>query len=186
MKALLEKYKWLRFLIGAALIALGIVTIIIALDKPSDIRRVLCVTWAVFCFIAGGFAILAELLGNPRSPFLGTFVSAGLTIGFGIFLCWENGDVAAGVLLTLLTYLLPWVLVAVGGALLLKAVFLLANGIRGLAPFFVLATGTTLLVVGLIIWFCKNDMEKFIYVTLGVLITVSGVLQLANAITRKK
>ena len=182
MRALLEKYKWLKLIIGAAIIALGIVTIVLGLQEPGKVTSILCVIWGIFCFLAAFFAILSELVGNPRSPLVGTFISAGITIGLGIFFVWEGGKTAGAVLTgVLLQFLLPWVLVGIGSVLIVKSLALLAASPNKAIGIIYLGVAVAILAVGLVLWFCRDDLDKFVYIVLGVLITAAGVMEVASA-----
>lgn len=183
MRALFEKYKWLKLVVGTAIIALGIITIVLGIKNPADLANTLCIIWGIFCFLAALFAVLSELISNPRSPLLSTFVSAGITTGLGIFFVWDKGKTAGEILTnTLLQFLLPWILISIGAILIVKAITLLATSPVKLFNITLLGIGTGVLIAGIITWVYRDKLDDFIFILLGILISIAGVIEVATSV----
>ncbi len=179
MKSLLAKYKWLYLVLGAVLLAVGIVTMVIAINNPGNLTRLLCIIWAVFCFIVGAFGLATELAINPKSPYFSVIIAAGLIIGFGVFLCLEE---ATSVLNILVLVGVPWIVVGVGSALVVKGIVLAVKKVTNYALFVSFIVGTILVTVGIISWILRDDMLTIIYIVVGSLITVAGILTVIKGV----
>jgi hypothetical protein len=186
MKSLLQQNRGLRFLISLLILIVGTVTLVVALNNPEKITEVICILWAVFCFILGLMTIVSELIVNPRSPFLTNLISGAVVIGVGIFLCFKE---TASILSIIVSNALPWILIAIGATLLIKGFVLIAHHGRGYSIAVTIIGGALCLTLGIVFWIARDDFDKFIYTAAGSILIAWGVYVLVTSIvllTRKK
>lgn len=181
MKNLFLKHRWLLLLLGAALIALGVVGLVFVL-KDNDVLKVtkaICVVVAIFLFISAAFLLLGGFLNVRATKAVAgasLFTSAGVSVGVGIALLFEEVVVMIS---GLIIYLLPLVLIGLGGAALLLCLILLFSeetrpNTSTWATY--LIGGTVDLTIGIVL-FINRDTDlafKWIYGVISVLVILLG------------
>lgn len=181
MRNLFLKHRWLLLLLGAALIALGVVGLVFVL-KDNDVLKVtkaICVVVAIFLFISAAFLLLGGFLNVRATKAVAgasLFTSAGVSIGVGIALLFEEVVVMIS---GLIIYLLPLVLIGLGGAALLLCLILLFSeetrpNTSTWATY--LIGGTVDLTIGIVL-FINRDTDlafKWIYGVISVLVILLG------------
>lgn len=181
MRNLFLKHRWLLLLLGAALIALGVVGLVFVL-KDNDVFKVtkaICVVVAIFLFISAAFLLLGGFLNVRATKAVAgasLFTSAGVSIGVGIALLFEEVVVMIS---GLIIYLLPLVLIGLGGAALLLCLILLFSeetrpNTSTWATY--LIGGTVDLTIGIVL-FINRDTDlafKWIYGVISVLVILLG------------
>ena len=173
MNNILEKYKWLRLIIGALLIAAGLTVLLIALkENGSDsLSKFLSYAIAIILFIFGGISIILSFFNSTL--FNSTLIYGALAISLGVvFIIHWNvlGDsipLFLGVLLT-----------AAGGIVLIDSIIITFKKIAILykALFYVLSA--VLITAGILILVYQEKSEQAIYAATGILFMILGIMEI--------
>ena len=178
MRKILEKFKWLQLVFGFVLIALGVLTIVIAIsNKDGDYAKYIFIVWAVVLFLIAGVFVLFDVLAFRDTAEFGTLVGCGICIGIGVFVI-----VNQGVINDVIKTLLPYSLMAVGGVLIIKTLVLAIRRIsfkEWMLPFVV---GVVFLTSGLV-FFLNKDSGYILYVATGIMFVTLGAVEIIGFIT---
>ena len=176
MKRILEKYQWIQLILGLILIALGVLTMIIAIDKKEDCEKTIFIVWAVVLFVISAIIIGFDLIAFSKKAEFGGLITAGICIGIGIFVLVNRNFIQQ-----VINTLLPYIIISIGGVLLLKTIILAVKRVNfkeWLLPFVVgvifIASGVVFLVV---------DDKSFIYIAVGILFVALGAVEIVGYIT---
>lgn len=175
MRKLIQRYPWLQLLIGLILIAVGVGTI--AFAASSKINETLYITWAGGLFLVAFAIILIDLTKFTQDTEYVGLIIAGICIGVGVFVWAKYQSVQ-----TMIRLLLPYILISVGGVLLLKTFILALERVpfKGWLGVFIIAV--VFLTTGIIFLVAKNKLET-IYLVLGVLFIVMGAVEIIGYVT---
>ena len=176
MKRILEKYQWIQLVLGFILIALGVLTMIIAINKKEDCEKTIFIVWSVVLFVISAIIIGFDLIAFNKKAEFGGLITAGICIGIGIFVLVNRNFIQQ-----VINTLLPYIIISIGGVLLLKTIILAVKRIHfkeWLLPFVVgvifIASGIVFLVV---------DDKSFIYIAVGILFVALGAVEIVGYIT---
>ena len=178
MKKLTAKYSWLQLVFGLVLIALGVLTIILAVKiEKADFDKTICIVWAVTLFLIAALIITFEIVGfTDQADFAGLLIS-GLFIGIGVFVLAKQ-DIIREVIASLL----PYILISIGGVLLLKTIILAVKRVNFKVWLLQFILGVIFLATG-IVFAVVEEALNVIYVVIGVLFVVLGALELVGYVT---
>lgn len=179
MKKLVEKFSWLQLLLGMILIAIGVLTIVLVANAKDgeDFEKTICLVWSIVLFVIGGIIVLVDVLAFSKTAEFSGLIGAGICVGIGVFVL-VNKEIISQVITTLL----PYILISIGGVLLLKTLILAFKRIsfkEWLLPF-VLAV---IFLASGIVFLCVAEMKKVIYIFFGVLLIVLGAVEIAGYIS---
>ena len=176
MKRILEKYQWSQLVLGFILIALGVLTMIIAINKKEDCEKTIFIVWSVVLFVIAAIIVGFDLIAFNKKAEFGGLITAGICIGIGIFVLVNRNFIQQ-----VINTLLPYIIISIGGVLLLKTIILAVKRIHfkeWLLPFVVgvifIASGIVFLVV---------DDKSFIYIAVGILFIALGAVEIVGYIT---
>lgn len=177
MRKLVERFKWLQLLFGFILIALGVLTIVIAVKAGDNYEQTIFIVWASVLFLIAFMLILFDLIAFNTKAEFSALIAAGICIGIGVFVL-VNREFISQVVKTLL----PYILVSIGGVLLLKTIILAVRKVafkQWLLPFIL---GVIFLASG-IVFLCVKDLYNVIYIALGILFIVLGAVEIIGFVT---
>jgi len=173
----LFKNKWFQVIAGVILLAFGIATMVLAISQPNEVYKPIAVVLAVCLFITGLVSLIIGFVQDFNKVF-----SVGIIIGTSI--------IAIGVVLCVRPQILNEVIIVFAGTLLivvavaecLKSILLIINKGKVLHIVF----GFIIFVVGLIlgivtlVYHTRGDpnVEKAIYIIIGVIFAISGLLDI--------
>lgn len=182
MKNLNMKNKWLQVIIGALLLAAGIIVIVINATDPGKIT--LAISWvvAVFLFLVGGLMLIVSLI-TTKAIFTPVYVYGSLLVALGVLFCVTGTSfIEKGV-----TVFLGTLLISFGAVSLVKAIMLTCfkAKVSFIVLFFIIAAvGITLGVLTLVY---QSEAMQIIYYGLGALLVAYGIVQIVyGAINGKK
>ncbi len=178
MRKLTEKFKWLQLLFGFILIGAGVITIIMAANGEDDFDKNICLVWAILLFSIAFLIILLDFLAFKSDVEFTGLIAAGLAIGVGVFIL-VNQDIIRNVI----SSLVPYILIAIGGVLILKTIILAIKRVNFKKWIVVFIVSVIFLTAG-IVFLCVKDMLKVIYIVIGGLFIVLGGLELIGLIAR--
>ena len=178
MRKLTEKFAWLQLIFGVVLIGLGVLTIVIAAEGDIDrFTKTICIVWAVILFLIAALVITFDMIAFTDKAQFGSLLIAGLFIGVGIFILKYDETIRE-----IIATLLPYILLCVGGVLLLKTIVLAVKRVNFKAWIlpFVLAV---IFIASGIVFLNVKDMLRVIYIVLGVLFIVLGAVEMIGFVS---
>ena len=177
MKKIIEKYTWLQLILGLILLAVGVLTIVTVVNAPNDYQKILFIMWPVTLFVVALIVILFDVLAFNKTAEFGGLVTSGICIGVGVFVL-VNQTLLQEAIVTLL----PYIMIATGGVLLLKTIILAVKKVsfkEWLLPFIL----SIVFIAGGIVFLVIKDSQKFLYISLGILLIVLGAVEIIGYIT---
>lgn len=185
METLLSKHKWIRLLLGIAILLAGVAVIILAVMGVNAISTIVSVIIAVLCFLYGGILIIATLVKNPRTPFQVEVLVGAIFIGIGITLCIPQ---VINSLEQCLMYLIGFSLISLGAVALIKAIIIMCYKDPVTNWIFTLIAGALILTGGILLVIFRNKVIQANNIILGSLIVVLGIFEIITyaKIARKK
>lgn len=177
MKKIIEKYTWLQLILGLILLAVGVLTIVTVVNAPNDYQKILFIMWPVTLFVVALIVILFDVLAFNKTAEFGGLVTSGICIGVGVFVL-----VNQALLQEAIVTLLPYIMIATGGVLLLKTIILAVKKVsfkEWLLPFIL----SIVFIAGGIVFLVIKDSQKFLYISLGILLIVLGAVEIIGYIT---
>ena len=177
MRRIIEKFKWLQLLLGLVLIALGVLTIVICANVKDDYEKTIFIIWASVLFLIAAIAIGFDLIAFGEKAEYSGLIASGICIGGGIFILGNQEFISK-----VITTLIPYILISIGGVILLKTIILAIKRIpfkKWLLPFVI---SVIFLASGIVFLFVK-DMQTVIYIALGVLFIALGAVEIIGFVT---
>lgn len=177
MKKIIQRFPWFQALIAVLLLGVGIGTI--AFASANKIGETMYITWAIALFVVAAAIIAFDLAKfTLDAEFMGLIV-AGICIGAGIFVWAKYINVQI-----FISLLLPYVLISIGGVLLLKTTILAAQRIPFKEWLGMFIVAVIFLTTGIIFLIVKNKLQ-ILYIVLGVLLIVMGAVEFIGFVTVK-
>ena len=177
MRRLIEKFSWLQLLLGLILIALGVLTMVISINVKENYELTIFIVWASVLFMLATALVVFDIIAYHDKAEFSSLIAAGLCIGVGIFVL-VNRDFISEVITTLV----PYILMSMGGVLLLKTIILAVRRVNfksWLTPFVV---AVIFLAAG-IVFICVKELKQVIYISLGIMFVVLGAVEVIGYIT---
>lgn len=176
MKKILEKFQWVQLILGFVLIALGVLTMVIAINVKDNYEQIIFIVWASVLFLIAAIIIGFDLIAFNNKAEFGGLLAAGICIGIGIFVLANRGFISQ-----VIKTLLPYIIISIGGVLLLKTIILAVKRINfkeWLLPFVV---GVIFIASGIVFLVVENI--SFIYIAVGILFIALGAVEIVGYIT---
>lgn len=181
MKNLINKYKWLSIVLGILLIIGGVVLVVISIIDQGLVNGVISVSTAVVLFLMGGMILISGIIGHYNTLFDLDMLTGSFLITIGVILC-----IKRDMLPELAVSVFSIILLAYGGALVLKSITLLARRYKNTSQtVFALILGILAIVGGVLFLCFKNDVLQVVYISTGVLITFLGILYIVYCFRKK-
>ncbi len=191
MNSVLEKNKWIKYALGAFVIALGILIIILALIDLTKLEDAIAIVIAVALLVLGSASLIITILSETHKGFTYSLLISSLIISGGIvLLIGRFSSAKIGIPYALLVYTLSVITLVFGVACLFKGVSLIVYKEKKpfiVAFFAVAVVAITLGILGLV--FTKdlgNSIFVAAYVILGILVLVTGVIMIVLAALNDK
>lgn len=176
MRKILDKFKWIQLILGFVLIALGVLTMVIAINKKEDCEQSIFIVWAVVLFIIAAIVIGFDFIAFSKKAEFGGLIAAGICIGIGIFVL-ANRNFIQRVINTLL----PYIIISIGGVLLLKTIILAVKRVNYKEWLLSFVVGVIFIASGIV--FLVVDDKSFIYIAVGILFIALGAVEIVGYIT---
>ena len=186
MNSIFQKYKWLKYLIGGFIIALGIVVIILACLNTGKVPSIINITISVGALLLGLVLLFTVLFSETHKMFTVTMVISSLLIAIGIVFLVSRFAIHFVIDPQLLVYLIAIFSLTFGVISLAKAISLIVYKEKVswiLLLFVVAALGITLGIVSL----CNvGKLVQAAYIILGIALVVVGILYIVFAVLSEK
>lgn len=179
MRKLTEKFAWLQLIFGLVLVGLGVLTIILAANGKgdADFDKTICIVWGIVLFLIAVLIIVFDILAFTDKADFGGLLVSGLFIGLGVFVLAKQ-DIIREVIATLL----PYLLISIGGVLLLKTIILAVKRVNFKAWILPFVLGVIFVAIGIVFIFV-DDMLNVIYIGIGVLFIVLGAVEMIGFVS---
>jgi uncharacterized membrane protein HdeD (DUF308 family) len=190
MNSLFEKYKWLKYVIGALIISLGVLIIVLACLALGRLQDIINIVVAVSLLIIGLILLIVCLLYESHKGFTLALLFASISITSGVVLLVGRFGLHESLSTNLIVYIISLATLVFGVAALVKGISLIVYKERkGLIALMLIVgiVGITLGILGL----CfanklATELATAAYILLGVLLVAAGVLFIAFAIIGQK
>ncbi|MCR5506098.1 MAG: DUF308 domain-containing protein [Bacilli bacterium] len=175
MKSIFKRFNWMQLVFGILLVAVGVITIILAIVNRGAISKTLSIVFAIFFFIFGGIAIIMSLVSDTKIFMTGALVYGSVLIAVGIILLIQPGLISS-----MFVTLIAVFLIAFGSVALVKGVVCIVYKMKWYwiaALFLIAAVGITLGILS----FCYKDIAfAATFIGAGVGIIILGVLEIIS------
>ena len=179
MHIIFEKYKWLKYVLGGLIIALGVTVIILAALSVKNVGVVVNIVVASGLIVLGILLLVTALLSETHKPMTLSLVISSLLITLGILLLIMRFHLHIALLDAVTVYILSLFLLVFGTVALIKAITLIIYKQRVIfiVLLFVFATlGITAGILGLCF---ANKLVPVIYILLGTILVAIGAVVIA-------
>jgi len=187
MKALFMKHKWMEIVYGALLVVAGILAVLVVLNNENEeISKWLSIVLAVTLFTYSITVLLTGFLTMNKRIFDITFLYAVAFIAVGVCLLIKTDLLGQFLLVFLATCLIGMAVVLVLQGVVV-IVLKLKDGL--LAPILIFILAAILLTGGILSFVFEQDVTRGVYMGLGGLIILLGVIEMIKGIiliTRKE
>ena len=178
MRRIIDRFKWLQLLLGLVLVALGVLTIVITANVgQDDYQLTIFIVWASVLGIIAVTLIVFDIVAFHDKAEFTSLIAAGVCIGLGIYILINRADISR-----IVTTLMPYILISIGGTLLLKTIILAVRRVNfksWLSPFVIAVACITAGVIFLVV----KDLEKIIYYVLGTFFIILGAIEIIGYVT---
>ena len=189
MNSVLEKNKWIKYALGAFIIALGILIIVLACLNLGALENIITVVIAVSLLILGLVSLIITIFSETHKGFTYSLLISSLIIAAGIVLLIARFAVGVDIPHILLVYTLSVITLVFGVACLFKGVSLIVYKEKKpliAALFAVAVVAITLGILGIVFAKDLGGLVIAAYVILGILVLVTGVLMIVLAALNDK
>ena len=189
MNNILEKYKWIKYAMGAFIIALGILIIVLACLNRDALENAITIVISIALLILGLTSLIITLFSETHKGFTYSLLISSLIISAGIILLIGKFTDLFKIDPTLLVYALSVITLVFGSACLFKGISLIVykqNKPLIVAFFAVAVLAITLGILGIVFAKDLGGLITAAYVILGILVLVTGVLIIVLAALNDK
>ena len=180
MRKIIDKFNWLQLLFGFILIAVGVLTIVLVINiKEDEYEKYIYIAWASTLFLVALMLILFDLIAFSKTAEFGGLIASGICVGIGVFVLVNQNLINEAV-----TTLLPYILISIGGVLLLKTIILAVKRISFKEWLLAFILGIVFLSGG-IIFLVVHEAQKVLYGAIGIILIVVGAVEIIGYITIK-
>lgn len=182
MNSIFQKYKWLKYVVGAFIIALGVLVIILACLNTGKVPAIINIVVASASMIMGLVLLFSVLLSETHKLFTVTMVVSSLLITFGILLLVARFGISFVIDPKILVYLIGIFSITFGVIALGKGVSLIVfkEKVSWIALLFLLAVAA--ITLGILALCYVGQLVTAAYIILGVALVTIGVIYIVFAI----
>ena len=186
MNNVFQKYKWLKYVIGSFIIALGVLVIIIACLNTGKVPEIINIVVSVASMILGLILLFTVLLSETHKLFTVTLVTSALLITIGITLLVSRYSIGFVIKQDLLVYLTAIFSLTFGGILLAKGISLIVfkEKVGWIVLSFLLSIAA--ITLGILALLNAGTLVQAAYIILGVALVTIGVIFIVFAILNDK
>lgn len=190
MNTILDKYKWIKYIIGSLIIALGVLIIVFAFANLNALESVMTIIIAVALIVLGLFSLVITLLSETHKGFTMSLLISSAIIAAGIVLLISRFHLGIEFDKRLLVFIIVMFTLVFGVAALLKAITLIKyKEKKPLIALMILVAvvAITLGILGIVFAEKLGGLVIAAFVILGILVLVTGILMVVfAAISDKK
>ena len=189
MNTILEKYKWIRYALGAFIIALGILIIVLACLNREKLEDVLNVVIACSLLVLGLVCLIVTIFSETHKGFTMSLLISAAIIAGGIILLIARFVTHWGIPHRLLVYTISVFTLVFGASCLFKLVSLIVYKEKKLLIVIMALVAVAAITLGILGIVFAPKLEGLIvasFVILGILVLAAGVLMIVFAALNDK
>ena len=186
MNSLFQKYKWLKYLIGGFIVALGIVVIILACLNTGKVPAIINITVSVGAMLVGLVLLFTMLLSETHKLFTVTMVASALLISLGILFLVARFGIGFMLDARLLVYLIAIFTLTFGVLALAKAVSLIVFKEKASWIALLFAVAVIGITLGILSLCYVGKLVQAAYIILGIALVAVGIVYIVVAILSEK
>ncbi len=187
MNALLNKYKWLKYAIGAFVIALGVTIIILACLSLGHLANVINIVVAVSLMIIGIIFICANLFSETHKTISLALLIGTISITGGIVLLVSKFHLGTDLLHTgLLVYFVAIFSLAMGAALIAKSITMIYYRQKTILIVLMFVLAAIAITAGILSLVFSSNLQQPAYIILGVVLVILGIAMIIMSSMTKK
>ena len=176
MNVLLNKYKWIKYAIGAFIIALGITIIILACLSIGQIANVINIVVAVALIVIGVVFACANFFTETHKTITLSLLLGALGITCGVIMLVSKFRLGIDLLHTyFLVYFIASFALAIGVCSIVKAITMIIYRQKASLITLMFVLGTVSIVIGILGLVFAADLQQPAYIILGVVLVVVGI-----------
>ena len=190
MNTILEKYKWIRYALGAFIIALGILIIVLACLNLGKLQEIINIVIASSLLVLGLVCLIVTIFSETHKGFTVSLLISSAIIAAGIILLIAKFGIAGfGIPNILLVYIISVFTLVFGTACLFKLVSLIVYKEKKMlivVMAIVAVAAITLGILGIVFAPKLDGLIVASFVILGILVLVTGILMIVFAALNDK
>lgn len=186
MNSLFAKHKWLKYVAGAAIVALGVLVIILACLKISALQSVINIVIASSLLVIGIIFVCVSLFQETHKGITSAMIIGTFSITFGILLLVSRFGIKASLPPVLLVYFISISTLVLGVISLFKGISLIVYRERKfliVLMFIIAIIGLVLGILGIVF---ANKLVAPAYIILGIVLVVFGIIGITFAALNEK
>ncbi len=183
MNSLFAKHKWLKYVAGSAVVALGVLIIILACLELSKIQDVISVVIAIAVMVIGIVFICGNIFQETHKGITASTIVGTFAITLGIVLLVARFAIGQSLAPELLVYFIAISLLVLGVVCVLKAISLIYYHERKFLIVLMFVIATVGIVLGFlgIVFAKKPELIVSAYLVLGIVLVVFGIIGITFA-----
>ena len=186
MNALFNRYKWLKYAIGAFIIALGVTIIILACLSLGHLANVINIVIAVSLMIIGIVFICGNLFTETHKTITLSLILGAVSITLGVLLLVCKFHLGVDLLHTnLLVYFIAIFALALGAASIAKAITMIHYRQKTVNIVLMFVLATIAITAGILALVFADKLQQPAYIILGVVLVVLGIAFIVIAAANK-
>ena len=189
MNTILEKYKWIRYALGAFIIALGILIIVLACLNLGKLQDVINIVIASSLLVLGLVCLIVTIFSETHKGFTMSLLISAAIIAAGIILLIARFGIGFAIPNILLVYIISVFTLVFGTACLFKLVSLIVYKEKKMlivVMAIVAVAAITLGILGIVFAPKLDGLIVASFVILGILVLVTGILMIVFATLNDK
>ena len=189
MNTILEKYKWIRYALGAFIIALGILIIVLACLNLGKLQDVINIVIASSLLVLGLVCLIVTIFSETHKGFTMSLLISAAIIAAGIILLIARFGIGCAIPNILLVYIISVFTLVFGTACLFKLVSLIVYKEKKMlivVMAIVAVAAITLGILGIVFAPKLDGLIVASFVILGILVLVTGILMIVFATLNDK
>ena len=186
MGLLFKKYKWLKYAFGAAVIALGVVIIILACLSIGNIAKVIDIVIASALIIVGLVFVCISLFTETHKMFPLSLIVGSLSTTLGITLLVGKFALGASLPLILLVYLIGIFTLTLGTVCIFKAISMIYYRQKTFYIVLLFILATIGIVGGILSLVFANKLQTPAYIMLGIALVIVGIVGIVFSAVNSK
>ena len=186
MNSVFEKYKWLKYVLGAFIIVVGVVVIILACLVPDKTSTITDIILATGLILLGLFLFINSIFFESHKGFTSTFIIAAAMITGGIAILVGKFGIGISLSGQFLVDVISITALVVGVLSLVKGVSLIIYKEKGGLIFLAMLVSVAGIVSGILGLCFAPKLVTASYILMGIVLIAGGILFIVFTIINNK
>lgn len=187
MNSLLNKYSWLRYVIGGFIVSLGILIIILACINMGQLQNVINIVIGASLILFGIIFICGNIFSETHKTFTPSLIIGSLVLTAGICIIIGRFHLGVNLPIEFIVYFIAISLLALGAASLFKGISLIYFKEKPILVVLMFAVATIGIVAGILGLCFVPKLVAITYIMLGIILIIVGIIYITiTAVKYKK